>query len=186
MKGKGSFKERGKDGVVSESMEGLCFLITTSGEFMCRGANCGWGIPRGRIASTSAEIQAALHKKGVVATGNISPSLSSSCSSSSKGSTETCSHMQSPVIRSAPIGEQFKNPDHLPSCGFCGTFYKVVGCNNEGCSLGWYPSHGIYVSGVGCFWCLKHKDNIPLEHEYSITQRPLGCARTFCVTCHTE
>eukprot|EP00971_Amphidinium_carterae_P278393 5526251-Amphidinium_carterae.1 len=54
-------------------MEGSCFLITKSGEFMCRGANCGWGISRGRIASTSAEIQADLHKKGVVATGNMFP-----------------------------------------------------------------------------------------------------------------
>eukprot|EP00971_Amphidinium_carterae_P007743 153350-Amphidinium_carterae.1 len=85
------------------------------------------------------------------------------------------------------MGEQFMNPDHLPSCAFCGTFHEVVGCNYEGCSLGWCPSHLIYVSGVGGgFWCLKHKDNIPLEHEYSIIQRPLGCARTYCVTCHTE
>eukprot|EP00971_Amphidinium_carterae_P017841 351429-Amphidinium_carterae.1 len=64
-------------------------------------------------------------------------------------------HDEVPVIRSAPMGEQFMNPDHLPACAFCGTYHEVVGCNYEGCSLGWCPSHGIYVSGVGGgFWCL--------------------------------
>eukprot|EP00971_Amphidinium_carterae_P319214 6344961-Amphidinium_carterae.1 len=54
-------------------MGGSCFLITMSGEFLCRGAHCGLSVPRGRIASTSAEIQAALHKNGVVATGDMFP-----------------------------------------------------------------------------------------------------------------
>eukprot|EP00971_Amphidinium_carterae_P325334 6455550-Amphidinium_carterae.3 len=96
-------------------------------------------------------------------------------------------HEEIPVVISAPVGEQFMTPSHLPTCAKCGTYHEVVGCNYEGCSLGWCPSHGIYVSGLGGgFWCLRHKDNIPLEHEYSIIERPLGSARTYCMTCSTE
>eukprot|EP00971_Amphidinium_carterae_P041088 806987-Amphidinium_carterae.1 len=183
-------------GAIPESMGGSCFLITKDGEFMCRGTTCGLSVPRVRIAFTSAEIQAALHKKGVVAAGDMFPEACLApaqvvqlgqqrhvpiCGARSCRSLRVakCQHFQCeqwfcnkhcskilmedgrpiavwclqheniPVIRSAPIGEQFMNPDHVPACGFCGTYHEVVGCNYEGCSLGWCPSHGIYVSGVG-------------------------------------
>eukprot|EP00971_Amphidinium_carterae_P066765 1322093-Amphidinium_carterae.1 len=75
----------------------------------------------------------------------------------------------------------------VPQCSDYGTFHEVIGCNYEGCSLGCCPSHSIYVLGVGGgFWCLRHKDNISLDSEYSIINRPLGAARTYCVTCYTE
>eukprot|EP00971_Amphidinium_carterae_P065209 1292352-Amphidinium_carterae.2 len=96
-------------------------------------------------------------------------------------------HDEIPVVTSAPVGEQYMTPGQLPACAKCGTYHEVVGCNYEGCLLGWCPSHAIYVSGLeGGFWCLRHKDNIPLENEFSIIERPLGFARTYCVTCSTE
>eukprot|EP00971_Amphidinium_carterae_P055434 1092692-Amphidinium_carterae.1 len=85
------------------------------------------------------------------------------------------------------MGEQFINPDHLPSCGFVERIMKWLAATMKDVLLDRCPSHGIYVLGVEeGFWCLKHKDNIPLEHEYFIIQRPLGCAKTYCLTCHTE
>eukprot|EP00971_Amphidinium_carterae_P227637 4515384-Amphidinium_carterae.1 len=54
-------------------MGGSCFLITTSGDFLCRGPHCGLRIPQGQIASTPAAIQAALHKKGVIQDGDRFP-----------------------------------------------------------------------------------------------------------------
>eukprot|EP00971_Amphidinium_carterae_P179711 3564116-Amphidinium_carterae.1 len=62
-------------------MGGLCFLITTSGKFLCKGAHCGLCVPRKRIATTLAEIQAALHKKGVIAAGDM---FSEACLASSQ------------------------------------------------------------------------------------------------------
>eukprot|EP00971_Amphidinium_carterae_P148884 2951670-Amphidinium_carterae.1 len=41
-------------GVYPHSMGGSCFLITTNGDFLCTGANCGKKIPQGRIAADAA------------------------------------------------------------------------------------------------------------------------------------
>eukprot|EP00971_Amphidinium_carterae_P302070 6001124-Amphidinium_carterae.1 len=119
------------------------------------GPTCGLriqSIPRGGIATTPAEIQAALHKKGIIQAGDMFPEA---CLAPVQAvvrvpacSVPTCrtmraspcvwwcnkhcykiqltdgrpiavwclQHDEIPVIRSAPVGEQFMNPDHLPSC----------------------------------------------------------------------
>eukprot|EP00971_Amphidinium_carterae_P185368 3680681-Amphidinium_carterae.1 len=50
-----------RDALSAEDVTVLCGDVTTA---VIIGANCGWAVPRMRIANTSAEIQAALHKKG--------------------------------------------------------------------------------------------------------------------------
>eukprot|EP00971_Amphidinium_carterae_P009808 193494-Amphidinium_carterae.1 len=78
------------------------FLITMSGEFLCRGAHCGLGIPRGRIATTPAEIQAAFHKKGVIAAGDMFPEACLEVRRGQQRRVPACSVPSCRSIRAAP------------------------------------------------------------------------------------
>eukprot|EP00971_Amphidinium_carterae_P327868 6459445-Amphidinium_carterae.1 len=52
-------------------------------------------------------------------------------------------HTEFPMMFSASIGQQYMEKGSVPQCSECGTFHEVIGCNYEGCSLGWCPSHSI-------------------------------------------
>eukprot|EP00971_Amphidinium_carterae_P302630 6013250-Amphidinium_carterae.2 len=78
--------------------------------------------------------------------------------------------------------------DGVSHRGFkCHIGLDVVGCNFEGCNNYWCPSHAIYASRVGGgFWCVKHKDNIPLDGSHSLINQAICHARVYCCTCKRE
>eukprot|EP00971_Amphidinium_carterae_P116116 2300483-Amphidinium_carterae.2 len=125
-------------------MGGSCFLITMNGDFICRGPNCGKKIPRGRIATTPAEIQGALHRRGTLQLSDMFP--------------EAClAPVQ--VVRQGRQGT-------IPACSVptCRTI-RASPCQHFKCDGWWCNKHCYKILMTDgrpiAVWCLKH-DEVPV------------------------